>query len=139
MWDRLMSSVSLTSDRGRRRQYNAGSSPDQQNNMNGNTERNNENYTSQDELVEIKTTQTARRWPPHNYPCVVVRLKPQQGTRVLALENGGIEWMPRWSELTRLILQMGLQVSEAIPPDKPEARRLFWQRRNALRHRRPKQ
>ncbi len=118
---------------------NAGSSPDQQNNMNENTERNNENYTSQDELVEIKTTQTARRWPPHNYPCVVVRLKPQEGTRVLALQNGGIEWMPRWSELTGLILQMGLQVTEAIPGDKPEARRLYWQHRNESRHRRPKQ
>lgn len=124
---------SVTSGHGGDGKINAGSSPDQQENMNENTQLNNENYRSDDELVEIETTRTPRRWPPHNYPCVVVRLKQQVGTRVLQLDDGRVEWMPRWSELTRLVLQMGLKVLVS-PPDKPEQRRLYWERKNAWRH-----
>ena len=70
-----------------------------------------------------------------NYPVIIVELKPCKGTRVLALPNGGIGWMPRFSEVLNLILKMGLQVLER-PSDKPEERRLRFAKINALRHRR---
>lgn len=93
------------------------------------------NYTSSDTLVNIRTTRTARRWPRHDYPVVLVTLTPKKGTRVLGLEDGRTEWMPRYSEILALILQMGLQVSP-VPPDKPEERRLRFEALNAQRHRR---
>jgi hypothetical protein len=90
-------------------------------------------FRSNDGLVCIKSTTQPRRWPPHNFPVVVVELKPERGTRVLTLPDGRTEWMPRYSELLALILKLGLKVSSA-PPDKPEERRLKFQRINARRH-----
>lgn len=95
----------------------------------------NQDYRSTDGLVRIRTTRVARRWPPHDYPVVIVELRPQRGTRVLALEGGRTEWMLRYDELAALILRMGLSVS-AVPPNKPEERRLRFQKINARRHRR---
>jgi hypothetical protein len=92
------------------------------------------NFTSADRLVRIYTTTRARRWPPHNYPVVLVELFPQKGSRVLVLPTGGVQWMPRFSELVALILQMGLRVTTA-PADKPEDRRRRYEKINARRHR----
>jgi hypothetical protein len=92
-------------------------------------------FISKDGLIEIVTTTTPRRWPPHQYPVVVVRLRARRGTRVLLRPDGSLEWMPRWSELLSLISQIGLKVS-VFPSDKPEERRLRFAKINALRHRR---
>jgi hypothetical protein len=90
-------------------------------------------FLSNDGLVSITSTTRPRRWPPHNFPVVIVTLKPRKGTRVLALSDAGIEWMPRYSEVLSLLLQMGLTVSTA-PSDKPEERRLRFAKINARRH-----
>jgi DNA-binding response OmpR family regulator len=90
-------------------------------------------YTSKDGLVRIEKTTQARRWPPHGYPVVILTFKPQRGTRVLAREDGSTEWMPKFSEVSALILQLGLKLQE-VPPDKPEQRRIYWKKRNDQRH-----
>jgi hypothetical protein len=91
------------------------------------------NFRSADGLVRIRTTRLARRWPPHEYPVVMVELQPKRGTRVLALPGGATQWMPKNSELLALILQMGLHVT-AAPADKPEERRRHYAKINARRH-----
>jgi hypothetical protein len=95
------------------------------------------NFTSQDRLVTIRTTSRPRRYPNHNYPVVILELRPSRGTRVLTMPDGGISFMPRFSEILALCLRLGLTVS-AIPDDKPPERRLKFERLNALRHRKPK-
>jgi hypothetical protein len=92
-------------------------------------------FLSTDGLVRITTTTRPRRWPPHSFPVVIVTLKPRKGTRILPLPEAGVEWMPRYSEVLSLLLQMGLTVTTA-PSDKPEARRLRFEKLNAWRHRR---
>lgn len=92
------------------------------------------NFRSADGLVRIRTTRIARRWPPHEYPVVIVELRPERGTRVLALPDGRCEWMPRNGELLALILQMGLHVTAELPADKPEERRRHYAKINARRH-----
>lgn len=93
------------------------------------------NFVAKDGRVQIMTTTTPKRWPPHQYPVVVVRLFPCPGTRVLSRSDGSYEWMPRWSELLALISQMGLSVAVS-PSDKSEERRLRFEKINA--HRREK-
>ncbi len=93
----------------------------------------NDNYMAKDGLFGVRKTRCARRWPQHDFPVVVVTLRPRRGTRVLPLAGGGVEWMPRYSEVLALILQLGLNVSP-VPPDKPEERRLRWEKKNAQRH-----
>ena len=90
-------------------------------------------FLSDDGLVRIRLTTRPRRWPPHNFPVALVELRPKPGTRVLALPDAGIEWMPRFSEVLDLILKMGLQVLET-PSDKPEERRARFAKINARRH-----
>ena len=90
-------------------------------------------FLSDDGLVRIRITTRPRRWPPHNFPVALVELRPKPGTRVLALPDAGIQWMPRFGEVLALILKMGLRVLET-PADKPEARRLWYERINARRH-----
>lgn len=93
-----------------------------------------DNYASADGLVVIRKTKHARRWPRHDYPVVTLTLTPQPGTRVLALDGGRVEFMPRFSEIFALILQMGIKLAEEVPADKPEDRRLRFARLNARRH-----
>jgi hypothetical protein len=96
---------------------------------------NSDDYVSADGLVRINKTTQVRRWPVHGYPVVVLRLKPQPGTRILPQPDGGVEWMPRFSEVVRLIFALGLKLVD-VPADKPEERRAYWEKKNAQRHRR---
>lgn len=89
--------------------------------------------TSADGLVRIRKTTRPKRWPPHNYPVVIIELLPCKGTRVLALPNGAVAWMPRNGEIRALLLQMGLPAASAMN-DKPEERRLKFAKINARRH-----
>ncbi len=93
----------------------------------------NDVYTSKDGLVRIHKTTQPRRWPPHGYPVVILTLTPQRGTRVLTREDGSTEWMPKFSEIVALVLQLGLKLHE-VPADKSEERRKFWQKKNDERH-----
>ena len=94
---------------------------------------NKDDYRSKDGLVRICKTTRPRRWPPHGYPVVVLRLTPERGTRVLMREDGSTEWMPRFSEIAALVVTMGLKLAE-VPADKPEERRIHWEQKNAQRH-----
>jgi hypothetical protein len=91
-------------------------------------------FASQDGLVKIMTTTKPRRFPPHDFPVVVLRLRPRQGTRVLQLPDGSTELMPRYGEVFALCMRMGLLIT--VPPDKPAQRRRRFERLNARRHRR---
>lgn len=93
------------------------------------------NFSSQDGLVHVTTTTRPRRFPPHDFPVVILRLVPRKGTRVLRLPDGSTEFMPRHGEVLALCQRMGLAISD-VPPDKPEERRRRFERLNAQRHRR---
>ena len=98
------------------------------------TTMNKDDYVSNDGLLKIHKTTHVRRWPVHAYPVVVLRLTPKRGTRIIAQPDGGVEWMPRFSEIFQLIVALGLKLVD-VPPDKPEDRRAYWEKRNAQRHR----
>jgi hypothetical protein len=95
-------------------------------------------FFSDDGLVNVTTTRKPRRFPAHEFPVVVLRLRPCKGTRVLQLSDGSTEFMPRFSEVRALCMRMGLQLG-TVPPDKPQKRRRRFERLNALRHRRTEQ
>jgi hypothetical protein len=53
------------------------------------------------------------------------------------MSDGSLDYMPKNSEVVALCLHLGLAVAD-IPDDKPEQRRLKFERLNAARHRRPR-
>lgn len=90
-------------------------------------------FTSKDGIVKITTTTKPWRFPPHDFPVVLLRLHPRKGTRVLKMSDGSVEFMPRFSEIYALCVRMGVHIP-TLPPDKPEARRRRFGRLNAVRH-----
>ena len=100
------------------------------------------NYRSGDGLVEIVTT-PGRKFPQHDYRIVVLRLRPQAGTRILQLEDGsgGVEVLLSHLEVAAHLRSL----NQADPkgnytwrdiPEKPKARKEHWKKINAQRHRR---
>jgi hypothetical protein len=90
------------------------------------------NFRSDDGLISVLTTTKARRFPPHNFPVVVVQIRAKPGTRVLRLEDGLVEYMPRYGEVAALCAALGVTFPARLK-DKPVARRLHYQQINATR------
>ena len=98
------------------------------------------NYASEDGLVEIITTR-GRKFPQHSYEVVVLRLRPKPGTRILQLADGsgGVEILLTHVEVAEHLRALNAADGKAQYrwqdiPEKPRARRDFWQRINAQRH-----
>lgn len=90
------------------------------------------NFRSDDGLISVLTTTKARRFPPHNFPVVVVQMRAKPGTRVLRIGKGVVEDMPRYSEVAALCAALGVTFPARLK-DKPHARRLHYQHLNAAR------
>lgn len=100
------------------------------------------NFASNDGLVEVVTT-AGKKYPQHDYKVVVLRLRPEPGTRVLRLDDGssGVEVL-----LTHVEVVRHLQALNAADPkggytwrdipEKPASRKEFWKRINSARHHR---
>ncbi len=95
-------------------------------------------FTSDDALVRVVQTTKPRRFPQHDFPVILIRLKAQRGSRVQQIQDEGVEWMPRYSEVGAICRAFGIKVPEQLQ-DKPAARRLYFERLNAARHRRKQQ
>lgn len=99
-------------------------------------------FRSDDGLVQVRVkTSGMRRWPAHNYPCVLLEVRPRSATRVTPLKDGsgGVEVMLRHSEVRGLIEAMntaaGLELYSAREvKDKPPQRRQRWAAINHSRH-----
>lgn len=102
-------------------------------------------YISEDGLVEIRIkSQTAKRYPQHNYPIVCLLLRPLAHSRVQKRSDGqeGLDVLLTHEELRML----NDAVAKADPhydsmlagktKKKDPARKEKWDRINAWRHRR---
>lgn len=95
-------------------------------------------FNAADGLVRIRTTSTGlKRWPPHNYRCVLLELRPRTGTRIQALTDGsgGIEAMLTHQEVRAILHALNhaegseIYVAKEVK-GKPIARVNYWKRRN---------
>jgi len=98
------------------------------------------NFVSEDGLVEIATT-PGKKYPQHEYKVVVLRLRPQPGTRVLRLDDGscGVEILMTHVEVAEHLRALNAADGKAQYrwreiPEKPRYRREFWRRINDQRH-----
>jgi hypothetical protein len=90
------------------------------------------NFRSDDGLISVFTTTKPRRFPPHNFPVVVLQMRAKPGTRVLRFGDGMVEYMPRYGEVAALCAALGVTFPARLK-DKPDARRLHYQQINAAR------
>lgn len=95
-------------------------------------------YTCPSKLVTIvKKESHVRRWPKHSYPCFVYLLKAKEGTRIAALPNGIIEFMPAFEDLTKMLIAIDPAMESIIPKgfkNKPKARKEKYDSINRRRH-----
>ena len=91
-------------------------------------------YISRDQLVSIRVLDAPKRWPRHDYKCVVIRVTPRDHERIRRLNDGRIEIMLTKEELRALV--EGFQkcdpefgVTFTCPMlNKPEGRKQQWRR-----------
>ena len=99
-------------------------------------------FSSDDGLVRVKIKSSGlHRWPAHDYPCVLLELRPALGTRVAHLQDGslGVEAMLRHSEIRAVIDALNAAAGRTIYSlaeikDKPMERRARWAAINHARH-----
>ena len=99
-------------------------------------------FSSDDGLVQIRVkTSGMRRWPNHDYPCVIMELRPEYASRVARLQDGsgGVEVMLRHSEIRAVIDAFNAAAGRTIYSaaeikDKPMERRARWVAINHARH-----
>ena len=91
------------------------------------------NYSSDDGLISVVTTTKPKRYPPHSFPVVLLRLEAKPGTRVLRVADNAMEYMPRYSEVRAICAALGITIPRSLT-DKPEARRRHYARINEARH-----
>ena len=100
----------------------------------------NQNHTiflSTDKLIRIvRKSEDLARSPQHDYPCVLLYLRPKRGTRVQLAKDGSLEYMARWGELRALLVGIAPELNKHLPArlsDKPAARVAFFAHWNAKR------
>jgi hypothetical protein len=98
------------------------------------------NYRSPDGLFEIVTkTQTAKRFPPHGYPIVCLRLRPQPGSRIQQLDDeGGLDVLLSHKEVSEHLRFLNVADAKAAYtwkeiPEKSAERKAQWGHYNAQR------
>lgn len=76
-----------------------------------------ETFRSTDGLVRVRVkSRGLRRWPRHDYPCVVMELRPRPATRVAALTDGsaGVEVMFTHQEIRALLEAINIAAGRRI-------------------------
>jgi hypothetical protein len=98
------------------------------------------NYRSPDGLFEIVTkTHSARRYPPHKYPVVCLRLRPQRGSRIQRLDDeDGLDVLLSHKEISEHLKFLNAVDPKAAYqweeiPEKSAERKAQWARFNAQR------
>jgi len=95
-------------------------------------------YTCPDEIVTvIRKTGGLRRYPRHNYPCLIFVLKPKDGTRSCKTADGRVEFMPSWAELRALLAGLDPELAKSLPvrfKNKCVQRKRRFDALNARRH-----
>ena len=98
------------------------------------------NYRSADGAVEIVTkVTTARRYPPHNYPIVCIKLRPKSGTRIQKLGDAdGVEICLSHIETIQHLMalnaaDMKSKYTWQEVPEKPADRKAYWDKVNRER------
>jgi hypothetical protein len=99
------------------------------------------NYTSEDGLVQVVTkVDGAWRNPPHSYPIVCLRLRPEPGKRIQFIKDGsgGLDVLLRHPEIAGFLTALNKADPKScyvIPhiPAKPARRKEYWDRINQER------
>ena len=101
-------------------------------------------YESEDkQFVVHQLVRTTAKFPPSNYPCVVLRCQPRPHTRVRKIEEDYVEIMPTFKELEEFVvaindaaIQSGkgrlYDILQRVP-EKTEAHKRKWRRFNDSR------
>jgi hypothetical protein len=95
------------------------------------------------QIIISQLVKTAHKFPPHNYPCVVLAAKPADHTRVRRVGGGYIEIMPSFLEMEELVDAMNnvalasgkgklYDILQRVP-EKPRERKERWKQRNEMR------
>jgi len=104
-------------------------------------------YESADGQFKVRQlVQTAERYPPSKYRCIVLECKPEQHTRIRHIDGGRLEIMPTFAEMEALIDAMNsaatasgkgklYEVLQRVP-EKTAAHKARWRRFNQARGRR---
>ena len=104
-------------------------------------------YESADGQFKVRQlVQTAERYPPSKYRCIVLECKPEQHTRIRHIDGGRLEIMPTFAEMEALIDAMNsaatasgkgklYEVLQRVP-EKTAAHKARWRRFNQARVRR---
>jgi hypothetical protein len=94
-------------------------------------------YSCPDKIVKVIRKSTGlRRYPVHNYACVLFILKPGNGTRVRILPNGDVEFMPNFDEIKAALVGIDPALVTKLPDgfhNKPRERQQKFQRLNKTR------
>lgn len=98
-------------------------------------------YESLDGQVAVRILDQPQRYPKHDYKMVVIRFIPKDHTRIRHLGGNIYEYMPTKEEIHALLKGMqtdpDFQVEFKRPMvNKPEERKLAWQKFNQYRTRR---
>lgn len=95
------------------------------------------NYRSKDGAVEVVTkVTTANRFPPHAYPIVCIRFRPQKGTRIQKLEDAeGLEVLLSHKEVIQHLMALNAADKKSRytwleVPEKPAERKAYWDKFN---------
>lgn len=101
-------------------------------------------YESEDQQIVIsQLVKGAKKFPPSNYPCVVLAVKPVEHTRVRRIAGEYVEIMPSFREMEELVDAMNhaalasgkgklYDILQRVP-EKPHARKQHWKQRNEIR------
>ncbi len=93
------------------------------------------------QVFVINKWEGLKRYPRHDYECVLLVLKPREGTRVRVLPTGTVEFMPSWDEVKALVTAMDPEAGRRLPAtlkNKPVERKARFDKFNARRHGRSK-
>jgi hypothetical protein len=88
------------------------------------------------QVTVIRKIKGLRRYPAHNYPCVLFVLRAKEGTRVQIKSDGTFEFMPNFEELRALLIGIDSTYANVLPAtmrNKPRTRQILWRQRNRLR------
>lgn len=101
-------------------------------------------YESEDGQFKVRQlVLTAKKYPPSKYPCIVLRCKPRQHTRIRQIDGDAVEIMPSNAEVEALIDAMNsaavasgkgrlYQILQRVP-GKSAAHKARWRRYNEAR------
>ena len=94
-------------------------------------------YASDDKIVTvIRKNRGLKRYPRHNYKCVIFLLRPTKNTRVCVDKNGLIEYLATFDEIKAMLEAIDPKLAARLPKtmkNKPLRVKERWDGFNAKR------